>query len=289
MKVKKKVKEQGLAGSLRGTPGGKNVFSQFCFNCQEPAAVPWGSLSAAIRWTGTKILGRADAVAGVAARRNEPHWRALCLATLLCILALAGCGGKKATKVKPPRVGSVESGIASWYGHPYHGRAAANGEIYDMEKLTAAHRTLPFGAWVRVRNVQNDRTVDVRITDRGPFIDGRIIDLSLAAARTIEMVGPGVVPVKVQILALPENLPPEELLGVQVGAFEDRANAEHLRQDLEQRFGSARLLRREARTPVWRVVVGRERTQDGAEALRQRLADEFASAFVVRLDEIRRP
>ena len=83
---------------------------------------------------------------------------------------------------------TTETGIASWYGYPYHGRRAANGEIYDMEKLTAAHRTLPFGTWVRVTNLTNSKTVDVRITDRGPFIDGRIIDLSKAAAREIDQV-----------------------------------------------------------------------------------------------------
>ncbi len=88
-------------------------------------------------------------------------------------------------------MGSTEIGIASWYGHPYHGRQAANGEIYDMEKLTAAHRTLPFDTWVRVENISNGKTVEVRITDRGPFVGDRIIDLSHAAAREIEMIGPG--------------------------------------------------------------------------------------------------
>jgi rare lipoprotein A len=84
------------------------------------------------------------------------------------MIALTGCA-KKAKIAKPPKVGSSETGIASWYGYPYHGRRAANGEIYDMEKLTAAHRTYPFDTWVRVRNLDNDKTVDVRIQDRGPF------------------------------------------------------------------------------------------------------------------------
>ncbi len=95
----------------------------------------------------------------------------------------------------PPRaqpVGTAERGLASWYGHPYHGRPAADGEIYDMEKLVAAHRTLPFQTMVRVRNVANDKTVDVRIIDRGPFVAGRIIDLSHAAAVAIGLIGPGV-------------------------------------------------------------------------------------------------
>src|SRR5437667_7101611 len=83
-------------------------------------------------------------------------------------------------------VGSrAEMGVASWYGYPYHGRLAADGTIYDMEQNTAAHRTLPLGTRVRVTNLDNSRFVDVRITDRGPFIDCRIIDLSRAAARAI--------------------------------------------------------------------------------------------------------
>ena len=100
---------------------------------------------------------------------------------LVLMGTVSGCR-KKTTIAKPPRVGDREIGIASWYGHPYHGRRAANGEIYDMNKLTAAHRTLPFETWVRVHNLTNDRSVDVRIQDRGPFIRGRIIDLSRAAA-----------------------------------------------------------------------------------------------------------
>src|SRR5713101_1286746 len=92
------------------------------------------------------------------------------------VLALSGCGRKKHARKPVPRpIGSVEVGVASWYGHPYHGRPGANGEIYDMEKLTAAHRTLPLGTWLRVQNLTNGKTVEVRITDRGPFVGGRIV------------------------------------------------------------------------------------------------------------------
>src|SRR4030095_15437180 len=87
----------------------------------------------------------------------------------------------------PPEPLLVETGVASWYGHPYHGRIAANGERYDMEEMTAAHRTLPFNTWVRVVNLLNEKIVDVRITDRGPFVGNRVIDLSHAAAKKIEL------------------------------------------------------------------------------------------------------
>ncbi|MCS6954662.1 MAG: septal ring lytic transglycosylase RlpA family protein, partial [Bryobacteraceae bacterium] len=96
---------------------------------------------------------------------------------------LAACAKKKTPPLPAaPVPGWTETGIASWYGRPYHGRRAASGEIYDMEQLTAAHRTLPFGTWVLVRNLDNQRTVTVRIHDRGPFVEGRIVDLSRAAA-----------------------------------------------------------------------------------------------------------
>jgi len=128
------------------------------------------------------------------------------VALAVCGVVLCACNHKKHGKLVGPappvtaKVGDTESGLASWYGHPYHGRPAANGEIYDMEKLTAAHRTLPFETWVHVTNLSNDKSVDVRITDRGPFVEGRIIDLSHAAARAIDLIGPGVTRVRVKVI-----------------------------------------------------------------------------------------
>jgi len=93
--------------------------------------------------------------------------------------------------------------VASWYGHPYHGRRAAGGQIYDMNKLTAAHRTLPFGTRVRVHNLANDASVEVVINDRGPFIEGRLIDLSLAAARILKLQQAGLARVRLELLSAP--------------------------------------------------------------------------------------
>ena len=209
---------------------------------------------------------------------------------MLAALALAGCAKHRHTSAAPvpPHIGTAEirdgeTGLASWYGHPYHGRPAANGEIYDMEKLTAAHRTLPFGTWVRVVNLTNDKTVDVRITDRGPFVENRIIDLSHAAAEAIALIGPGVARVRLDILSVP-TIAGGNWYGVQAGAFVDPDRAERLRASLERDFGPAHLVQRPDSPSFWRVVVGRVPSQEAAAALAQRVRSQSRTAFVVRLD-----
>src|SRR5258707_14571220 len=107
------------------------------------------------------------------------------------------------TPAAAARPGHTETGIASWYGNPYHGRRTASGEIYDMEQLTAAHPTLPFQTFIEVTNLDNGKRVTVRITDRGPFAKGRILDLSHAAARAIEMLGPGTARVRLKVIKAP--------------------------------------------------------------------------------------
>jgi rare lipoprotein A len=178
-----------------------------------------------------------------------------------------------------------ETGLASWYGHPYHGRAAANGEIYDMEKLTAAHRTLPFGTWVRVTNLTNNRSVEVRIIDRGPFVEGRVIDLSHAAAEAIGSVGAGLAQVRLDILSTPVSSVAENWFTVQAGAFAEKERAERLRSLMEREFGNARLFLRPGTPALWRVLVGRERNEPAATALAARVRNKSGTAFVVRLDQ----
>ena len=123
-----------------------------------------------------------------------------------------------------------EEGFASWYGGKFNGRLTASGEVYDMEQLTAAHKTLAFNTVVRVINLKNEKDVVVRINDRGPFVEGRIIDLSRAAAEVIDLVGLGIAYVRLEIL---EN-PDQELYCIQVGAFNNQRNAAILRNQLEQ-------------------------------------------------------
>ena len=127
---------------------------------------------------------------------------------VLAAMFIAGCGHHAArlnVPLAPARIGSTETGVASWYGVPYDGRRAASGEVYDMRQLTAAHRSLPFQTWVEVTNLSNGKQVDVRINDRGPFVKGRIVDLSQAAARDIDMLRAGTVRVRLKVIPPPRT------------------------------------------------------------------------------------
>jgi rare lipoprotein A len=155
-----------------------------------------------------------------------------------------------------------------------------------MEKLTAAHRTLPFETWVRVENLANGKEVNVRITDRGPFIDRRIIDLSRAAARKIDLLGPGTARVRIEVIRAPESEAASEGgFAVQVGAFREKRRAEETARRMRGQHGESRLVEREGQGTVYRVLVGRFPERLGAEELAARLKPEFPSAFVVRIDD----
>jgi rare lipoprotein A len=211
-------------------------------------------------------------------------------------MSLLACGGKKARTAKVPVIGQVETGIASWYGDPYHGRRTASGEVYDMDQMTAAHRTMPFQTWVKVENLSNGKTVDVRINDRGPFVGGRIIDLSRSAARSIGMLGPGTAKVRIEVIKRPPSgvqpVPaspsrestPAPKFGVQVGAFRDQENASRLAADLHQRFGAVRVVPREGSFTVWRVIVGEFASEVDAGVFASQLSNEGMTGFIVRID-----
>jgi len=191
----------------------------------------------------------------------------------------------KGKNVPPAVVGWTEQGNASWYGNPFNGRRSSNGEVYDMYKLTAAHRTLPFETMVRVTNLSNGKSIVVRITDRGPFVDNRVIDLSLAAARELESVGPGVVPVRLEVLGNVDVT--RGFFTVQIGAFRDRGNAERLRDRLSATYNPIFI----QEFPVadgtfYRVRVGKISGEDAARQLAEQLhTKENFVTFVVRLDE----
>lgn len=190
----------------------------------------------------------------------------------------------RATAASAPII-QGEEGIASWYGHPYHGRPTASGEIYNMYDLTAAHRTLPFGTQVRVHDLENGRDVLVRINDRGPFVAGRIIDLSYSAAQSMHM--PSLARVRLELLGQGSSAGEPGIFGVQVGAFQDRRNAERLKAQIEARFKPVTIVTFDRGDAVfYRVRVGRESSEDGALQLAERLrqANLASETFVIRLN-----
>ncbi len=203
-------------------------------------------------------------------------------------LSVLGCAGS--AQFHTPLPGAVaweEIGVATWYGHPYHGRQAASGEIYDMRKLTAAHRTLPFGTLVRVHNLENTKAVDVKINDRGPFVDGKIIDLSRSAARVLGFQRAGQARVRLEVLSVP-SAPATWNYAVQVGAFRWRTNAERVREEMERRYGSAVIVPLQGDPVLWRVIAGKTSSLEAAATLAHRIRSEkgnrVQSAFVVHLD-----
>jgi rare lipoprotein A len=178
----------------------------------------------------------------------------------------------------------VEEGVASWYGDPFNGHRTSNGEIYDMYQFTAAHRTLPFGAVLRVTNLSNGKQTEVRINDRGPFVGNRIIDLSLSAARAIDMVGPGTAQVRIEMLGGPS--PTVGAFGVQVGAFLVKENADALRDRLATQFSPVIVVPYDSPNgQYFRVRVGRVASEGAAGDIANQLRAAGQSyTFVVRLD-----
>jgi rare lipoprotein A len=180
---------------------------------------------------------------------------------------------------------ATETGLASWYGPPYHNRVGSNGEVYNMNAMTAAHRTFPLGSIVRVTNVKTGHSALVRITDRGPFIPGRIVDLSLAAARKVDVVQPGVAEVKVELLQTPAAGNSGGKWAVQIGGFTDEHSANKLADHLTRRYHTANVLRFKSPAGDWWIRV---RVLDDDHSRAQQLAAETqtpeGAVFLVRLD-----
>jgi len=189
--------------------------------------------------------------------------------------------------VLPPNTKPIltETGLASWYGAPYHNRAASNGEAYNMHAMTAAHRTLPLGSIVRVTNVKTGSAALVRITDRGPFIDGRIVDLSLAAAKKIDVWQSGIAKVKLEVMQTPAPIDSGGRWAVQIGSFEKQKAARELAGHLERRYHTAKVLTFISPVGVWWVrvrVSGDDRQR--AEEVAHATETQEGSVFLVRLD-----
>ncbi len=193
------------------------------------------------------------------------------------LAALVSC-----SRLPPPGQGAAETGIASWYGPDFHGRPTSSREIYDMHDMTAAHPTLPFGTHVMVTNLDNGRSAVVRINDRGPFVKGRIIDLSYAAARVLGMIGPGTARVRLDVLGgRRDDSAPGRALWVQAGAFAVQENAYALARRLEASFADVRItvLRTSAAT-YYRVRI-RAADRKDAERIAGALADMGLAAVIL--------
>jgi rare lipoprotein A len=180
---------------------------------------------------------------------------------------------------------ATETGLASWYGPPYHNRRGSNGEVYNMHAMTAAHRTYPLGSIVRVTNVKTGSTALVRITDRGPFIPGRVLDLSLAAARKLDVWKPGVAQVKVELMQSAGEPGAPGKWAVQIGGFPDEPAATELADHLTRRYRTAKVLRFASPAGDWWIRV---RVLDDDRDRAQKLAAETktpeGAVFLVRLD-----
>lgn len=181
------------------------------------------------------------------------------------MILIGGCRARQ--HYFPEAPGDVQTGIASWYGPEFHGKSTSSKEIYDMNDLTAAHNTLPLGTYVVVTNLTNSRSVTVRINDRGPFAKNRVIDVSYAAAKALDMIGPGTAPVRIEVLR--ELSPPASSLtfSVQVGAFVSKDNAVRLSRELEKSFAGVYVATFETAQQVYYRVRIRATTRPAAEAI----------------------
>ena len=207
---------------------------------------------------------------------------------LLVSAFVAGCSSPPPKPIYFPGypIGYLERGMASWYGPGFHGNKTANGERYDMHKLTAAHRTLPLGSIAVVRSASTGKEVTVRINDRGPFAKGRVLDLSYAGARTLGIVGQGTDQIELRVIGFEGRTAEMGFLRVQIGSFAEQRNAAILLERAQRIYSGGRIQvidlpdgRR------YRVQVGEFRTENQAESAATRLeADLAVQSFVFRDD-----
>ncbi|MFW5730035.1 MAG: septal ring lytic transglycosylase RlpA family protein [Desulfonatronovibrionaceae bacterium] len=190
--------------------------------------------------------------------------------------------GKKYLPLKSAR-GFTQEGIASWYGPKFHGRRTSSGEVFNMYELTGAHKILPMHTRVRVTNLDNSREVTLRINDRGPFVDNRIIDLSMAAARELDMIGPGTARVKIEALG---KVSKDLLAGsffVQVGSFASRQNAVRMQESFQKKGFSETRIKQALKNgrKLFRVQAGEFTNLAQAEQALERLKKNSPRAFII--------
>ncbi|MFC2151438.1 septal ring lytic transglycosylase RlpA family protein [Bacteroidota bacterium] len=198
-----------------------------------------------------------------------------------------------------------KTGIASFYADKFEGRQTANGEIYYHAKRTAAHRTLPFGSVVKVTNLENNKYVVVRINDRGPFVDNRIIDLSKSVAKELDFIGKGLAKVRVELIASTDDLPEKVKTdqktqtkeyykvnvdvvtpngkGVQIGSYKNDENVFRLVEQLKKKYNEQVFIEVATvkKQKVYRIIIGNYNSDAQLEALKQKLSKEFKGCFIV--------
>jgi rare lipoprotein A len=208
------------------------------------------------------------------------------LSTLLIVvfLLLTACGPRhrvvyerripspeKETKIEKRETREVQQGIASWYGKDFHGKHTSSGEVYDMYQLTCAHQTLPLGTMVMVTNLENGKSVELKVNDRGPFVKGRIIDVSYAAAKMLDMCEKGTTMVKVEVFG--PVIEQVQRFTLQVGSFVDEANAQRLAEQLRKSFENVHVATMETQTQKYhRVRVGQFETRESALVAAEKLS-----------------
>jgi rare lipoprotein A len=177
-----------------------------------------------------------------------------------------------------------ETGTASWYGPPYNKRRGANGKIYDQDAMTAAHRTLPLNSLIRVTNVRTGQQAVLHVTDRGPFVPGRVLDLSLASAKALGVYLPGLGTVRIEVFAVPAPIESGGRWCVQIGAFKDGDEAEKLRTHLSRKYQSANVIEFAGPTGHWVRIRPLKDDKDRAVEIAHELKPREGEAYLVRLD-----
>jgi rare lipoprotein A len=229
-----------------------------------------------------------------------------------CLLLVSSCASKKTginrpASQKPYTVmgqryeplaspeGFVQSGIASWYGPDFHGKNTSNGEVYDMNGMTAAHKTLPLGVYVKVKNTENGREAVLRINDRGPCVKNRVIDLSYAAAKKLGVDRAGTAPVRIEALGYRDGGSGRYKaidnydtgrFAVQVGSFKDQGNAERLSSILRKESGYSTVSRANVKGAIYyRVLAGKYTSLRAADKAEREFIDHgYPGSFAVAVD-----
>ncbi len=216
---------------------------------------------------------------------------------IFLIIFISGCATKRSyyiyhapTKPMKAYVGYQETGIASWYGSDFHGRPTASGEIYNMYAMTAAHKTLPLGTYVKVTNLENGRSVIVKINDRGPFVKGRIIDLTYAAAKKLGMAKKGIARVRITVVKSPflyknSRFHYSRYYAVQIASFTIYSNAKSFKKILSRYFIKTYIKSTYVNgRKFYRVLIGNYRRRSSAEKILKKALKLGYDGFIIEID-----